>query len=96
MGSNNSGDPGTRKRAAKEGQKNVSVYLGSKGGWQSQVLAAICNRANQTESEFFRNLFLAYLSQYGAYDADRGEPNLEAIEKIKAKCTTDLLPSLDE
>ena len=104
MGSNNSGlipgiNTGTRKirRATKEGQKNVSIYLGPKNGWQSQVLGAICKASGQSESSFFRNLFLDYLAKYGVYDKETGKPDLEAVERIKEKSReSTLLPSLDE
>ena len=91
MGSGNSGAP---KRTYKEGQKNVSVYLGPKNGWQHDVLSSICKLSNQTESEFFRNLFLEYLAKYKLYDMDKDQPDVEGIDRLRRKLPTNLLPNL--
>jgi len=71
------------RRPSKTAQKNVSVYLGARGGWQHDVLQLVCRRLNVTESEFFRELFLDRLSDWGLYDTTNKTPMSAAIERLR-------------
>jgi hypothetical protein len=88
--------PQNGRRRSKALQKNVSVYLGSRGGWQHEVLTEICRQFNLTESEFFRELFLQRLARWNLYDTATQEPLADAIEKFKRRRAVVSLPeSLD-
>ena len=85
------------RRRSKALQKNVSVYLGNRDGWQHEVLQAVCRQFNLTESEFFRELFLQRLARWDLYDEQTGEPNEAAIERFKRRRVVSSLPeSLDQ
>lgn len=84
------------RRRSKALQKNVSVYLGNRGGWQHEVLAEVCRQFNLTESEFFRELFLQRLARWELYDEQTGVPNEDAIARFKKRRVVAALPeSLD-
>lgn len=84
------------RRRSKALQKNVSVYLGNRGGWQHEVLAEVCRQFNLTESEFFRELFLQRLARWELYDEQTGAPNEAAIARFKKRRVVASLPeSLD-
>lgn len=84
------------RRRSKALQKNVSVYLGNRGGWQHEVLQEVCRQFNMTESEFFRELFLQRLARWRLYDEQAGEPDGAAIERFKRRRVVAALPeSLD-
>lgn len=84
------------RRRSKALQKNVSVYLGSRGGWQHELLAEICRQFNLSESEFFRELFLQRLSRWNLYDSVTNQPIDDAIERFKRRRAIVALPeSLD-
>lgn len=85
------------RRRSKALQKNVSVYLGSRGGWQHELLAEICRQFNLSESEFFRELFLQRLARWNLYDDKLGQPIEPAIERFKRRRAVVSLPeSLDQ
>lgn len=73
------------KKNYKAGQKNVSVYLGQRGGWLEEVLALCCLEFNCTESEFMRETLLKRLEAWKLYDPETREPNEDAIEKFRQK-----------
>jgi hypothetical protein len=84
------------RRRSKALQKNVSVYLGQRDGWQHEVLQDVCRHFNLTESEFFRELFLQRLSRWGLYDDQAGKPIQDAIERFRRRRNVVALPeSLD-
>lgn len=84
------------RRRSKALQKNVSVYLGSRDGWQHDVLREICRQFNLTESEFFRCLFLQRLARWKLYDEATARPIEDAIERFKRRRAIVALPeSLD-
>lgn len=85
------------RRRSKELQKNVSVYLGNRGGWQHEVLQEVCRQFNMTESEFFRELFLQRLARWRLYDEQKGQPDEKAIARFKERRVVASLPeSLDQ
>lgn len=85
------------RRRSKALQKNVSVYLGNRGGWQHELLAEICRQFNLSESEFFRELFLQRLSRWNLYDESEGKPIESAVERFKRRRAVVALPeSLDQ
>jgi len=85
------------RRRSKALQKNVSVYLGSRGGWQHEVLQEICRQFNLTESEFFRELFLQRLARWNLYDEQAGKPLDDALARFKQRRAVVALPeSLDQ
>lgn len=78
-------------------QKNVSVYIGHRGGWQDDVLTEICRQFCITESEFFRQLFLQRLARWNLYDELTNEPLSANIERFKQRRVVARLPeSLDQ
>lgn len=79
-------------RRSKLMQKNVSVYLGRRDGWQSEVLAEICSQFNLTESEFFRELFLQRLAGWGLYSSVTREPVWAAVDRLKRRRKVPVLP----
>lgn len=84
------------RRRSKALQKNVSIYLGSRGGWQHELLDDICRQFNLSESEFFRQLFLQRLARWNLYDEITGLPDEAAIERFKKRRAVVSLPeSLD-
>lgn len=84
------------RRRSKLLQKNVTVYLGSRGGWQHELLQEICRQFNLTESEFFRELFLQRLARWNLYDEKSGQPISEAVARFKRRRAIVALPeSLD-
>ncbi len=72
-----------QRRRSRAAQKNVSVYLGSRDGWQHQLLELVCRRLNVTESELFRELFLGRLEDWGLYDPEVGRPIEPAVERLR-------------
>jgi hypothetical protein len=84
--------PDNGRRRSKAIQKNVSVYLGARDGWQHQVLQAVCRQFNLTESEFFRELFLQRLTKWQLYDPISESPDEPAIERFKRRRAVVSLP----
>lgn len=85
------------RRRSKALQKNVSVYLGSRDGWQHELLSEICRQFNLSESEFFRELFLQRLARWNLYDDKLGRPIDAAIALFKKRRAVVSLPeSLDQ
>lgn len=72
-----------QRRRSKAAQKNVSVYLGSRDGWQHQVLELVCQHLNVTESELFRELYFERLVQWGLYDPETRRPVAAAIDRLR-------------
>lgn len=71
------------RRRSKAAQKNVSVYLGQRDGWQNDVLQLICRHLNVTESEFFRELFIERLDRWGLYDVESGQLIPTAVDRLR-------------
>jgi len=85
------------RRRSKALQKNVSVYLGQRGGWQHDLLQEVCRQFKLTESEFFRQLFFQRLARWDLYDESTHEPIVRNIERFKRRRAIVTLPeSLDQ
>ncbi len=87
--------PEAEKRSYKGGQKNVSVYLGRKDGWQNEALRRVCVINKCSESEFFRSLFLDCLAKWQLYDPETKKPIMANINKLPSKAaTTQMIPDV--
>ncbi len=85
---------GTRP-SYKAQQKNVCVYLGKRDDWMAEVLGLVLKIMDKSESQFFRNLYLERLQSWGVVDKTTGEPDPDAIERLRQKVeNAQLLPDI--
>jgi len=91
MAGGNSGKPPNYKHR----QRNVSVYIGPKGGHLDDLLDLCCRWRGKTASEFMRYLLIEKLLEWELIDHDHN-PVAIRVEKLRSAISTELLPkSLD-
>ena len=78
----------------KDRQRNVSVYLGRKGGPEDELLDLVCKATGKKPSQFFRECYLEKLIAWGVIDIDTLQPIPEAVDKLRQKVSGKLLPNV--